>query len=187
MKPTYFVEIVCSKTKYLNHSQYLRAIIVANSQDEAKEIALNHYRPYYDNLEKEEGSRFNVQCCWLKRVPTLKVVKELINELGKITMPIPVRAGSGETIGHRHPKLYDKNDNIKKEIIDGWKRINYQWSDVYYEPSVGGYVVTINPYMCDDITVKVFEGKTESIYNEACKWVEKNTMQRNYFAFKFAQ
>lgn len=180
---TYFVEIVCQPREYKT-IHFLRCLVKANDENEAREKAIKHYTPYYNRLEKNENSRFKVQCCWKQKSPTKRIIKEYANVLRGLTMPIPVRDNGGDTIGYREFKLHE-NDKSKKEIIDAFDRLDYTWSDVYYDTKLEGYAVTVNSYMCNDIVIRLFKGKTYEIYEEALKWVSDNTVKKDFFPKKF--
>ena len=178
----YFVEIACGTTRFINKNIYLRAIVKAANEDEAKAKCLDHYRPYYESLNPDPDGSFKVQCCWTMNAPTKKAVKEVLDLFSVNTkMPMSVRDNEGQIIGHRYFNAY----KTKKDGIEDWERINISWGDVYYDTKIGAYVVEMHPYMCMPAVVKVFEGKTYEVYQEALKWVEDNTMKKDYFAFKF--
>ena len=176
----FFIEILMNNAgKTSTGTSFLQALIKAKDGDEAKQIALDHYRPLYT---AGDNGRYHVQCCWPMEAPTLKVVKELIKELTSNTKrPMNVRHPSnGKTIGYEYFNAYDN----KKGVINSARRLNMSWGEVNYEPNVEGYVVHIHPYMCMPAVVKVFKGKTHEVYEQALKWVADNTMKRNYFTVK---
>ena len=177
MKQTFFIEIVMNNEgKTFKGDKFLRGLVVANSVEEAKEEALNHFKPLYTAGDKGE---FKVQCAWAQRVPTKKVLLECRENVFKMTMPMAVRDKNGEILGYRHPKFFD--DKKLKDIEHLWSIGNFTWDDVYYDNKLGCYVVTINPYMCDSFIVKTFEGKTKETYEEALAWVEKNTLKKTHY------
>lgn len=178
----YFIEIVCGVDRFINKSKYLRAIVKAENEEQAKQKCLDHYRPYYESLNPTPEGRFKVQCCWKYLSPTKKAVQECIDLLEKNTsMPMAKYDTAGNLLGHRYFNAYES----KKEVLECWGRLNMSWGDVYYDNKIGAYVVEIHPYMCMPAIAKVFEGKTKEVYDQACKWVEDNTMRRDYFSFKF--
>ena len=187
MKDTYFIEIVCNSTgKKWQGTEYLRGIVVAESEEQAKEKTLAYYKPYYDSLHPVENGEFYVQCCWIINSPTLKVVKEVKEELfkgAKMTQSVRANNYEGTVIGHREFQAFD---NVKK-VIEDWERCDITWGDIYYDNKISAYVVEIHPYMCLPCVVKTFKGGTKEIYDEACKWVKDNTIKRDHFSMSVKQ
>jgi hypothetical protein len=182
IKQMYFIEIVCGIDRFANKSKYLRAIVKAENEEQAKQKCLDHYRPFYKSLNPTPEGRFYVQCCWTYSSPTKKAVKETIDMLAEnVNIPMARHDSDGAILGYRYFNAYEK----KQDVIDDWTRINLSWGDIYYDNKISAYVVEIHPHMCMPAIAKVFEGNTKEVYDQACQWVEKNTMKKDHFTFKF--
>lgn len=167
-KKSYFVEIVYNNIhkKYAG-TRFLRAFVYATSEKEAKQIALDHYRPHYT---AGENGQYYVQICRLESTPTRDFVERYYRNILK------TRSGG------RHLQNYPAFKN-KKEILEAWEYCRVEWADepIAYIPQRGGYCVYIHPSMNMPQEVKFFKGHTKYIYDKAKAFVDENTIKENYF------
>lgn len=167
-KEPYYVELSVSKSGLFGDGKYPSAIIFAHSKEEAEEILKDKLRHKLTDFKKVK-----VNCCWKNPKPTIKVVKEVAEILFEKT-EIPLKRRERDYV---YVEAYDKIS----EVVADAKLLNIDWGDVYYSREEEGYVVEMHPYMRMPLVVKVFKGKTHETYQEALKWVEDNSMKKNYF------
>jgi hypothetical protein len=175
---TYFIEIVYNKDdQYTNKSEYLRCYVQADSPEDAKKQATDHYAPI---CPISESGVFKVQCCWVVNVPKREVFEELWEKVTRSYFPKAVHAGSGlGAIGYKKVYL----DETKKDVLSTWDDCNAEWasSPVYYNPSKACYIVQIHNHMNMPCNLIEFEGNTKEVYDAAMQWVEENTFKGEYF------
>lgn len=174
---TYFVEIIYNKDdQYINKSRYLRCYVQADSPEDAKKQATDHYAPI---CPVSENGVFKVQCCWVVNVPKREVFEQHWETITGSYFPEGVRDNDGIVIGYNKVPL----DETLEDVLDTWDACNAEWASnpVYYNPQKQAYVVQIHNYMNMPHDLIEFEGHTKEVYDAALKWVEENTFHGTYF------
>ena len=176
---TYFVELVFNnEDKFINHNKYLGGVISAKTKEEAAQIVLDHYAPYYT---AGENGTYKIQCNWEVKIPTREIFESHWKKASMSELSIPINAPGYEinTIGYRR----FRPDKTKKEVMRNWNYCNCTWSDpcVYFEPTKSGYVVAIQHYMSMPVELILFKGLSRNTYLKAKQFVKDNTFKGTHF------
>lgn len=176
---TFFVEIAFNnKDKFINHYRFLRGIVTAHDKAQAEQMVTDHFRPYYT---AGDTGVFKVQCNWEVNIPTREIIEKRWKAATRSMGTIPINAPGYEMniIGHRQFQL----EETKEEVLANWDYCNCSWADpvVHYEPTKGGYVVSIHNYMALPSEFMFFKGTTNAVYRKALKWVKENTFAGDYY------
>lgn len=93
-KKTFFIEIVLNNesANSFKGTQFLRGVVYAKDVDEAKQRALEYYKPLHTG---GEDSVFKVQCAWESYVPTKKIISKMWEEV-KNNVSGVARMGEGD-------------------------------------------------------------------------------------------
>jgi hypothetical protein len=174
---TYFIEIVFNNVdQTARYCRFPGGIVAAKSLEEAKQIVLDHYKPYYTAGDK---GTFKVQCAWEVSVPTREIIEKHWKKASGAQMTMDVRDNSGTVIGYR----YYHPDKTKKDVMENWDFCHCNWASpvVYFDPKKSGYVVAIHNFMCMPNELMLFKGNTATVYKKAKQWVKDNTFKGNHF------
>jgi hypothetical protein len=177
---TFFVELVFNNEgkNPFKGGRYLGGIISAKTKEEAAQIVLDHYAPYYT---AGDAGNYHIQCNWEVNIPTREIIEKHWKKAMDAQIPMAVRAPNveGTVLGYR----YFPAEENKKEVMANWDNCHCNWANpaVHYDIDRGGYSVSIHNYMCMPNELTFFKGVTRETYKKALKFVRDNTFKGTHF------